>query len=63
MKNHKTFAGEQQEMPQPEKRPEVSKPADPKVPDTPIENPESVPEEIPPGTRPDEEPPKDPSNH
>ena len=54
---HNTFPGEQQEMPQPQQQPEVNQPSDPKIPETPIENPESIPEELPDENKPREEPP------
>lgn len=54
---HNTFPGEQPEMPQPEKQPEITQPSDPKIPETPIENPESIPDELPHENNPPEGPP------
>ncbi|MDN3547827.1 hypothetical protein [Mucilaginibacter aquaedulcis] len=62
MKKHKTFPGEQPEMPAREKNPEINQPHDPKEPNTPQENPDFIPDELPSHANPPEEPPLNPGS-
>ncbi|MCR8557257.1 hypothetical protein KXD93_06375 [Mucilaginibacter sp. BJC16-A38] len=59
-KQHDTFPNEQPEMPVPEKTPEINKPADPREPEIPNEDPQVVPDEFPPEDNPPEESPANP---
>jgi len=55
-KKHDTFPEEQPEMPVPKERPEITEPADPKMPEIPQEDPQQFPDELPPSDLPKEEP-------
>lgn len=55
-KQHNTFPNEQPEMPVPKENPEIKVPFDPKVPETPQEDPQIAPEEFPPLGNPPENP-------
>ena len=62
MTKHKTFPGQQPEMPVPGQKPEVKRPYDPKAPEVPEEDPEHIPEELPPRANPPEDPPLNPGS-
>ena len=62
MTKHNTFPGEEQEMPKPDKLPEIKPPTDPQEPTVPVEDPQREPEEVPPGTVPAEDPPFNPGS-
>lgn len=54
-KQHQTFPGEPEEMPDKKDQPEIKQPDDPKEPEVPQENPDDVPVELPPGKTPGED--------
>jgi hypothetical protein len=62
MTKHKTFPGQQPEIPAPGKKPEIERPYDPKEPEVPEEDPERIPEELPTRANPPEEPPLNPGS-
>jgi hypothetical protein len=55
-KQHQTFPGEGQEMPQPFTRPEISRPGDQNEPHAPQEDNQVIPDEYPPGENSPESP-------
>lgn len=54
-KQHQTFPGEPEEMPDKKHQPEIIQPDDPKEPEIPEENPDDIPIELPPDKTPGED--------
>jgi hypothetical protein len=54
-KQHQTFPGEPEEMPDKKDQPEIIQPDDPKEPEIPEENPDDIPIELPPDKTPGED--------